>query len=258
MYTGKVRDIETGEANGNDYFGARYYGSFTGRFTSADWSNIPEAVPYSDLRYPQTLNLYTYVGNNPLSANDPDGHIDNPLWPNISLMYNNPLAAQWYRQAQRQQDKAAQQKTSRGESAVRKNIAQRPVANGYYVSPSCSSNNNNCTYTLTGPNATKMYVYEHQTQPKITGTTKVGENDYVSPGFNGVKANTGAFGLDELAGHLDTYRYFTISSKELYDDSDQQYVVIHENGKISGFEHIFSSGPLKPVEINGVKSDLHE
>jgi hypothetical protein len=35
-------------------------------------------VPYADLKDPQTLNLYSYVRNNPLSKADPDGH--DALW----------------------------------------------------------------------------------------------------------------------------------------------------------------------------------
>jgi RHS repeat-associated protein len=70
-FTGKERDQETGL----DYFGARYYGSALGRFTSPDWSAAPVPVPYAKLNNPQSLNLYTYVLNNPLSANDPTGHI---------------------------------------------------------------------------------------------------------------------------------------------------------------------------------------
>jgi hypothetical protein len=31
-------------------------------------------IPYADLTNPQSLNLYGYVLNNPLSKNDPDGH----------------------------------------------------------------------------------------------------------------------------------------------------------------------------------------
>ena len=41
---------------------------------SADWADKPEAVPYSDLADPQSLNLYTYVRNNPVSRTDKDGH----------------------------------------------------------------------------------------------------------------------------------------------------------------------------------------
>jgi hypothetical protein len=41
---------------------------------SPDWADKPEAVPYSDLANPQSLNLYGYVNNNPLSKADPDGH----------------------------------------------------------------------------------------------------------------------------------------------------------------------------------------
>jgi RHS repeat-associated protein len=68
--TGKERDSESG----NDYFGARYYASSMGRFMSPDWSAKAEPVPYAKLDNPQTLNLYVYVGNNPLSRFDPDGH----------------------------------------------------------------------------------------------------------------------------------------------------------------------------------------
>lgn len=69
-FTGKERDAESGL----DYFGARYYASSMGRFMSPDWSAKQEPVPYSKLDDPQTLNLYSYVGNNPLSRADKDGH----------------------------------------------------------------------------------------------------------------------------------------------------------------------------------------
>jgi RHS repeat-associated protein len=78
-YTGKERDAQTGL----DYFGARYYGSSMGRFMSPDWSSKPVEVPYADLGNPQTLNLYSYVRNNPLTEEDPDGHAlyDTPAGP---------------------------------------------------------------------------------------------------------------------------------------------------------------------------------
>jgi RHS repeat-associated protein len=69
-FTGKERDAESGL----DYFGARYYASNMGRWMSPDWADKPEAVPYSDLENPQSLNLYNYVNNNPLSKADKDGH----------------------------------------------------------------------------------------------------------------------------------------------------------------------------------------
>jgi RHS repeat-associated protein len=73
-FTGKKRDTETGL----DYFGARYYSNGLGRWVSADWSATPVPVPYADFYDPQTLNLYQFVGGNPASKADPDGH--NPLW----------------------------------------------------------------------------------------------------------------------------------------------------------------------------------
>lgn len=70
LFTGKERDAESG----NDYFEARYYSSSMGRFMSPDWSAKEEPVPYAKLDDPQTLNLYSYVQNNPLIRVDADGH----------------------------------------------------------------------------------------------------------------------------------------------------------------------------------------
>lgn len=69
-FTGKERDAETG----CDYFGARYYCSNMGRFMTPDWSESPEPVPYADFSDPQTLNLYGYVANRPVTNADVDGH----------------------------------------------------------------------------------------------------------------------------------------------------------------------------------------
>jgi RHS repeat-associated protein len=75
-FTSKERDTESG----NDYFDARYYSSTVGRFMSPDWSVKVEPVPYSKLDDPQTLNLYAYVTNNPLSRTDPTGHAPPCAW----------------------------------------------------------------------------------------------------------------------------------------------------------------------------------
>jgi RHS repeat-associated protein len=63
-FTQKERDNETGL----DYFGARYYGSTQGRFTSPDPLLSSGAV-----ESPQSWNRYSYVLNNPLKLIDPDG-----------------------------------------------------------------------------------------------------------------------------------------------------------------------------------------
>ena len=77
-FTGKERDGESGL----DWFGARYLSGAQGRWTSPDWSGRAEPVPYAKLGDPQTLDLYGYVRNNPLSNRDLDGHGDQqPLDP---------------------------------------------------------------------------------------------------------------------------------------------------------------------------------
>ena len=62
--TSKERD----EESGLDYFGARYYGSNLGRFTSAD-----PLLSSGTIYAPQTWNRYTYTLNNPLRYTDPLG-----------------------------------------------------------------------------------------------------------------------------------------------------------------------------------------
>jgi RHS repeat-associated protein len=64
-FTGKERDAESRLDN----FGASYYGSSMGRFSSAD----PIFIELGRLRDPQLLNLYTYTRNNPLVYTDPTG-----------------------------------------------------------------------------------------------------------------------------------------------------------------------------------------
>jgi RHS repeat-associated protein len=64
-FTGKERDAESGLDN----FGARYNSSQYGRFMSPD----PVFISADRIRDPQSLNLYAYVRNNPLSLTDDSG-----------------------------------------------------------------------------------------------------------------------------------------------------------------------------------------
>jgi RHS repeat-associated protein len=65
--TRKERDIETGL----DYFGARYYSTTQGRFTSAD-----PLLASATITDPQSVNRYSYVRNMPLTSIDPNGMDD--------------------------------------------------------------------------------------------------------------------------------------------------------------------------------------
>jgi RHS repeat-associated protein len=85
QFTQKERDVETGL----DYFLARYYSSVQGRFTSPDefkggayefWllgdpsAGEKQALPFGDIRFPQSLNKFQYCFNNPFKFIDPSGH----------------------------------------------------------------------------------------------------------------------------------------------------------------------------------------
>ena len=101
-FTGKMRDTETGL----DYFGARYHASALGRFMTPDQAaddTIPVALPWADLRSPQSLNLYTFALNNPVSNVDPDGHdvhvcVDNDKGGQNCLNLTDPQYVDLYRQ----------------------------------------------------------------------------------------------------------------------------------------------------------------
>jgi RHS repeat-associated protein len=81
-FTGKERDSESGL----DDFEARYYSSALGRFTIPDWAASATAVPYADFGDPQSLNLYSYVRNNPLLKTDPDGHDCCDFWQVVNFV----------------------------------------------------------------------------------------------------------------------------------------------------------------------------
>ncbi|EPG68030.1 RHS repeat-associated core domain protein [Leptospira wolffii serovar Khorat str. Khorat-H2] len=61
-YTGQILDSETNLY----YYKSRYYDSFLGRFAQAD-DRFDEGI--------NGLNLYMYVGGNPMNRTDPDGHL---------------------------------------------------------------------------------------------------------------------------------------------------------------------------------------
>lgn len=86
QFTSKERDNETGL----DYFGARYYSSSQGRFTSPDPQNIifekdqgktaeeRNRILQAYLFQPQNWNKYAYTRNNPLAYTDPNGRCSAP------------------------------------------------------------------------------------------------------------------------------------------------------------------------------------
>jgi RHS repeat-associated protein len=89
-FTGKERDSETNF----DYFGARYYASTHGRFTSPDplncWMLDDKKQPIYRSN-PQRWNKYLYVLNNPLRYVDPDGLAEVPSWNDLDARLREDL-----------------------------------------------------------------------------------------------------------------------------------------------------------------------
>jgi hypothetical protein len=225
---------------------------------SPDWSAKVEPVPYSKLEDPQSLNLYAYVRNNPLGGVDSNGHEGTAAEATAQaaedwIFGSTPVqfdGGKKKRPAAQQQDATARREQA-AEANAKKNMDKYgPANNGLTIRPvagSCGGGNHNCQYELVGNGSEKYYVYEHQTSSGILGGDPQGTADYVTPGYGG-KANTGIF-YDDIGGTMDTYRFFTISTSETYNPSDQHYVPIDELGGLHGFEHMYSSGG--DVYING-------
>jgi RHS repeat-associated protein len=76
-FAGNAGNKERIAESGLGMFSARYYGSSLGRFMKPDWATKLISIPYADFGDPQTLNLYGYVRNNPLSK---DG------WPRLLIL----------------------------------------------------------------------------------------------------------------------------------------------------------------------------
>ena len=115
-YTSKERDAETGL----DYFGARYYGSTQGRFTSVD-----PAIESAKGTTPQSWNRYAFAFNNPLRYIDPLG-----LWA-YEIQY------EYYQDGEKKgQVKSARlvfTKTNKGDNAASllKQLGYKPGDKGY-------------------------------------------------------------------------------------------------------------------------------
>ena len=141
QFTGKERDSESGL----DYFGARYYSSNMGRWMSPDWSAKAEPVPYAKMGNPQSLNLYTYVGNDPLGSVDSDGHdLENTMA--NSQAYNEAMAA------------SAERIASMTETISQQNAAKAQQQNAG-ASPSSGGTSRTVTLNIGGQKVTVAYSY---------------------------------------------------------------------------------------------------
>ena len=264
-FTGKERDSESGL----DDFGARYYASSMGRFMSPDWSAQAEPVPYSKLDNPQSLNLYSYVDNNPLDKVDPDGHrpiqifdrgfngytgpaaiIAAIIGQNLdAMMDGGKLAADKQKEAQQQNSR--QKWEAKNEAKTKASIASYPAAPAGARMTLTGCENKSCNYTLTGVSGT-FYVYEHFANDGVAGSKPGGHGDFTTS----LTGSAGGYREDQITafglGTLDQHRFFTISPSETYDPNKQMSVMVFEAGHDVSFEHLYDAAPNAPSYVIGI------
>ena len=267
LCTGKERDAESGL----DYFGARYYASSMGRFSSPD----PSGLSFANMADPQSLNLYAYVQNNPLVFVDPTGLSKDcggggdpsvvcmvtTLWDKISNFFSGlgggggGCTGTCVGDAPSFSFGGMSGSGGRGGDGLQTRLPLADNLSNLRLFPTrVQPNNHQITYrlrTLDGKHLPRgrYYVFEHQTQGG-GGRFQAGPGDYVSPSQEDF---VNSF-LDELGGGgLNTRQSFTVSQQKNYDPSAQYPMLIrYGNGQDYSSQGIWQPGPWDPVWINGM------
>jgi len=160
-YTAKERDNESG----NDYFGARYYGSNGGRMLSPDPLG-------GSLLNPQSLNKYAYAFNNPLTNTDPTG------------LYVCKDSAK----CDSKQDKAFEKSRQKNLKSKNKNVVRGAKA---YGDP---TKDNGVAVQFGDPGKGRDGVTSHNLGVGPDGKLRADENVTIKNGLSGA-------GLDAVVGH---------------------------------------------------------
>jgi RHS repeat-associated protein len=165
-FTGKERDNETGL----DYFGARYYASTQGRFTSIDPDNYQAK---RDLKDAQSWNAYSYVNNNPLSRTDPDGR---GFWERIRNLFNG-YGFKTDKQVQEMEDKwrnwLREQEKQAGGTLVYCPGGCGPGSKGYKVNIDALSRNEVLRYSASLKESLENHTVQHFSSDEIEKMTQI-------------------------------------------------------------------------------------
>jgi RHS repeat-associated protein len=201
-FTAKERDSESGL----DMFGARYYGSSLGRFMTPDWAAKATAVPYANFGDPQTLNLYGYVSNNPLSRADVDGHSDY-----ITQKLKNKLSGNgWKTDAQVKGWSVAQTAQSHVGSkdwAINgTNTSGKDVGHPQVFKPGSDKCNQFVGDTLAEAGKTRPEIKDKDGNTRMPSAHELADPNVHIPGLSDTKPLSEATAGDVIAqGHGDVY-----------------------------------------------------
>ncbi len=83
----RFTSYDRSDMTGLDYAVNRFYSAQQGRFTQVD----PIDMDAVELEDPQTLNMYTYCGNDSINHRDPDGLFFGKLWRGIKNFFNSTI-----------------------------------------------------------------------------------------------------------------------------------------------------------------------
>ncbi len=251
-FTGKERDTESGL----DYFGARYYGSSMGRWMSPD----PSGLAFADPENPQSLNLYGYVGNNPLRFTDPYGLLACGSGGAVPTATRGGVAGAIgdffhaigcaIQDAFSSSDSSPQQSSGAARQSGTVPYFRDIPANLRLFPTGVTPGNHDIDYKLRTADGkhqpyNSWYVYEHQTQ-NVAGSHEVAPGDHVTPYPSEDYKNEFP---DILTGWLDTTQSFTISPDRRYNPNSQYNVLLRYGGADKPFQHLRSTGG--PVSIDG-------
>jgi RHS repeat-associated protein len=261
-FTGKKRDTETGL----DYMGARYYGNWTGRFLTPDWTAKPITVPYADFGDPQSLNLYSYVRNSPVSRFDPDGHFQYTPANDANGYENraaNSFCGHWDSFCQMEQ-MFAQNRGSEEHAKKKPKPKKKPVQqqtphddpNNLVLVPITDTGKDHQSY--------RTIVYEVQTKDgkkpnDIWYVTEHQKNETVAEqdGVKGVSGGNEQNAFTDLIGcmacrNVESEQTFTISEKPGVEAQPFFSIAVHsKDGDFSKLGiHIDSGGPRVNNKLN--------
>jgi hypothetical protein len=216
-----------------------------GRFVTPDWAAKAVAVPYADFGNPQSLNLYTYGKNNPMTFSDPDGHLADfydDHANHIGTDGNNDHRN--YVVFNHDQAQAIRQQTAAGQ-----NVTQTPASAVLMPGAAVKTAINNAVAASNAPSGNDTHGGNHE-EGGVFGTNAQG-NQIASP------AQPGPYSDLHTATHasIDVGNAVNPATSQSMNSVDGMYHV-HPSGTLDdhGVHHEWTQPPSQPDRDSALNS----